>query len=1176
MPKRSHSGFSPVVLAAATAALVAIVFADAPAHAEPKGGHVVGGAATIQGQGTSSVTINQSTPGLIINWQSFNIGVGEAARFNQPGTSSVALNRVTGDKSPSSILGTLSANGRVFLVNPEGFIFGPSARINTAGFLATTHDIKNEDFLAGRYNFSISGNPKASIVNQGTITVTDAGIAALVAPAVRNDGVITARLGKAILASSNAFTLDLYGDNLISFALNDEIASQVIDVATGKTVASLVENRGTLTADGGTVAMTAVTARALVDSVINNTGVIEARSVGMQNGKIVLGGQTAGTKTASSPGQTVAVSGRLDVSGKNKNEIGGKVHVTGERIALAGAVIDASGNEGGGTVLMGGDVSGGKANPALAGNALAQPGAQLVPTATSVSVDAATIIDASAKTTGNGGKVVIWSDGSTSFVGTIKATAGMIGGDGGFVETSGYEQLSFDGKVDLSAANGRTGTLLLDPKDVTIGSSGSWIVTVEALQAALATNNVIVNTSASGTDAGDIKVAESVSWAGGNTLTLSALRHIAVADGVTIANTGTGNLVMRADDTGSGTGRVTFNGTGKVDFAASTGSVSIFYNPTWFRVPIFCEDSCAGAAPAPAVPRVLPIPVGYTSKVVTNAGVPNQLTAYMLVNDIDHLLYIHNSLSGTYALGRDIDASATASWNGGAGFVPIGTFSGLLDGQGHTITGLHIKGSNSDVGLFGRIAASGEVRRLGLVNVSVSGSIGYQGGLAAANEGIIDQVFVTGTVSTDAINTTVGGLVGINIQGGLISRSYSMASVSGGPGSSVGGFAGWNNGTISESYSTGSPFVAVVTPTALITNSLVLTASAAQAGLPAGFSTAVWGQSSTFNGGFPYLLWQLPTAPSATTLTGGPLTQPPVTLFYVANPATTVYGSLLPPLTGTVTGFVNGDTLATATTGTLTFTTLATSSSDVGSYAITGSGLTAIGNYVFSQAPANSIALTISPASLVITANNATRTVGQSNPPFTATIAGLVLGQTPSIVSGLTFTTPATTTSLPGTYPIVPGGASAPNYQVVYGKDGVLTISRSGQVAAAAAADTSGVLSIFLESIRTGLLSQIPWFFSTPYKLATSGAAVAEFLQTVSARNRFIMDETIKPICGQGPTCSASAIAEAADELSNYPFMGAGNIRSALSVAEMTTEQHQDYVRQITAERAKQLGYVID
>ena len=561
-----------------------------------------------------------------------------------------------------------------------------------------------------------------------------------------------------------------------------------------------------------------------------------------------------------------------------------------------------------------------------------------------------------------------------------------------------------------------------------------------------------------------------MSWAGGNSLTLSANRHIAVLDGVTIANIGSGNLVLRADDTGSGAGRVTFNGTGKVDFSASTGTVSIFYNPTWFNVPVFCEGPCA---PAP-VRLVVPIAVNYTSKMVTNAVVPNQLTAYMLVNDIEHLQYVQNALSGTYGLGKDIDASATATWNSGAGFIPLGTFSGLLDGQGHTITGLHIKGSNSDVGLFGRIAASGEVRRLGLVNASVSGSIGYEGGLAAANEGVIDQVFVTGTVSTAAVNTTVGGLVGINIQGGLISRSYSMAAVSGGPGSSVGGFAGWNNGRISESYSTGSPFVAVLTPTALITNSLVLTASAAQAGLPAGFSTAVWGQSSTFNGGFPYLLWQLPTAPSATTLTGGPLAQPPVTLYYVANPTTTVYGSSLPPFTGTVSGFVNGDTLATATTGALSFTTLATSSSNVGSYAITGSGLTAIGNYVFSQAPANSIALTISPATLVITANNATKVAGQPDPKFTATYSGFVLGQTSDVVSGLTFTT--TTSSLPGTYPIVPRGAIAPNYNIVYGRDGVLTITWSGQAAAAAAAaDASGVLSILWGRIWTGLVSHIPW-----------------------------------------------------------------------------------------------------
>ena len=152
------------VLLAATALLALGV---APVAAGPEGGSVVGGAATIQGQGGPAVIVNQSTPSAIINWNTFNIRANESVRFNQPSASSVALNRVTGGLGPSEIMGTLTANGRVFIINRDGILFGPGSVVNTAGFLATTNDIKNADFMAGRYNFNIPGRPDASIVNQG-------------------------------------------------------------------------------------------------------------------------------------------------------------------------------------------------------------------------------------------------------------------------------------------------------------------------------------------------------------------------------------------------------------------------------------------------------------------------------------------------------------------------------------------------------------------------------------------------------------------------------------------------------------------------------------------------------------------------------------------------------------------------------------------------------------------------------------------------------------------------------------------------------------------------------------------------------------------------------------------------------------------------------------------------
>src|SRR6185295_2544055 len=162
----------------------------APALAGPNGGVVVGGSAQINNQGTANVTVNQFSDKAIINWNLFNIGVGEKTTFNQPNASSIMLNRVVGGLGPSEILGTLTANGKVFIVNRDGIIFGAGAVVTTAGFLATTSDIKNEDFMAGRFNFQIPGKPDASIVNMGTITATSGGFAALVAPGVRNTGTI--------------------------------------------------------------------------------------------------------------------------------------------------------------------------------------------------------------------------------------------------------------------------------------------------------------------------------------------------------------------------------------------------------------------------------------------------------------------------------------------------------------------------------------------------------------------------------------------------------------------------------------------------------------------------------------------------------------------------------------------------------------------------------------------------------------------------------------------------------------------------------------------------------------------------------------------------------------------------------------------------------------------------
>lgn len=269
------------------AAMTLCLFPSAPAIANPEGGTVTAGEAIIQQASPTQLNINQTTDKAIIDWNRFNIGTDEQTRFNQPSAASVTLNRVTSE-DPSQILGKLTANGQIFLVNPNGIYFGPNSQVDVAGLVATTHNISNANFLAGHYLFDQPGNPGASVINAGNIRIADTGIAAFVAPSVANQGIIAAKLGKIALASVNGFTLDFYGDKLLSFMVKDEVAKTALDLD-GKPLNSFVENSGHIEAQGGFVLLTAKAAENAVQGVINQTGVTEASTVHMQAGRIILG-----------------------------------------------------------------------------------------------------------------------------------------------------------------------------------------------------------------------------------------------------------------------------------------------------------------------------------------------------------------------------------------------------------------------------------------------------------------------------------------------------------------------------------------------------------------------------------------------------------------------------------------------------------------------------------------------------------------------------------------------------------------------------------------------------------------------------------------------------------------------------------------------------------------------
>ncbi|PKN25421.1 MAG: hypothetical protein CVU64_19990, partial [Deltaproteobacteria bacterium HGW-Deltaproteobacteria-21] len=416
--------------------------------AMPQGAQVQSGQARISQPDLNNMHITQGTNKAIINWQSFSIGRPEAVRFFQPSSSSIALNRVVGG-NPSEIYGLLSANGRIYLINTNGIMVGPTGQINVNSFIASTLGISNEDFLQGNNVFTQSvGKSLASIVNQGAITAADGGFVSLIAPSVQNQGTITANLGKVFIGGGERVTLNFDGENLISFAIEEEVKGVVLDQE-GNPAEAIISNQGSINADGGEVILSAKSAIDSIKSVVNNDGVIAAKSLVNENGVIKLMGGDEGV---------VANSGTLDASGKEAGAKGGTVQVLGDKVGLFGnGLIDVSGDAGGGTVLVGGDFQG--KNPSIMN-------------ASRTYVSPEFSIKADALTNGDGGRVIVWSDELTKFYGNISARGGALGGDGGFVEVSGKELLLFNGMIDTYAEKGNVGSILLDPLDLTIDAIG--------------------------------------------------------------------------------------------------------------------------------------------------------------------------------------------------------------------------------------------------------------------------------------------------------------------------------------------------------------------------------------------------------------------------------------------------------------------------------------------------------------------------------------------------------------------------------------------------------------------------------------------------------------------------------------------------------------------------------
>ncbi len=485
---------------------VASCFASA-VHANPLGPTVMSGAATFNAVGKNLTVTN--APGTIINWQGFSIRADEVTRFVQSGAASAVLNRVTGTEH-SQLLGQLLSNGKVFLINPNGVTVGAGALIDTAGFVASSLNLSNDDFLAGKFRFTDPGNA-GKVVNAGTVNAHAGGPVYLVAPTVENHGVITSPGGDVLLAAGKS--VELVSAASPHLRVQVQAGGEALNV--GRLVAesgrvglygAAVRNSGTVNADSAQLtAAGTVVLKASKDVTLDATSTISAN------------GARGGSVTVHAEAGTLLADGKIEARGSQST--GGEVKLLGERVGLMNqAVVDASGASGGGTILAGGDFQG--RNPDVQNARV-----------TYVAPDARLVADSTGP--GDGGRVIVWADGTTRYAGSIAARGGDGGGNGGFAEVSGKETLEFTGSADLRAAQGAAGTLLLDPKFIVIQAGGTAPVATNDQFAENATGISVISGANLGTAIN-----------GGN-ITLQANTDITFDDNVT-ATTANRNLTLQA------------------------------------------------------------------------------------------------------------------------------------------------------------------------------------------------------------------------------------------------------------------------------------------------------------------------------------------------------------------------------------------------------------------------------------------------------------------------------------------------------------------------------------------------------------------------------------------------------------------------------------------------------
>ncbi|WP_334168764.1 MBG domain-containing protein [Methylobacter sp.] len=421
-------------------------------YANPDGAQIVSGQVSID-TATPGVTTVTNSPNAIINWQNFSIAQNELTQFIQQNGQSAVLNRIIG-QNPSEILGQLASNGKVFLINPNGIVFGAGSTIDTQGLIASSLNLSDQDFQNGNYHF-MAGSSAGNILNEGIIRAGKDGNIVLIAPHIENNGIIKSEGGSITLAAGQELTITSLDSPDIRFQIQAP-ADSVLNL--GK----LLTEGGAINVFAGTIKHSGeINADSVEVDAQGNIRLVAQQDITLASGSKISANNSqvdAGTIHIESKTGTTLAQGAIEAQATQAGK-GGKIELLGERVGvLDQAKIDASGQNGGGQVLVGGDYHGDNPSTKNAKRTVFSNGAD---------------IKADAVKNGDGGKVVVWADEQTKAYGAISAKGGAQSGNGGFVETSGRQALDFHAKVNVNAYKGKGGTLLLDPATITlVGGSG--------------------------------------------------------------------------------------------------------------------------------------------------------------------------------------------------------------------------------------------------------------------------------------------------------------------------------------------------------------------------------------------------------------------------------------------------------------------------------------------------------------------------------------------------------------------------------------------------------------------------------------------------------------------------------------------------------------------------------